>query len=102
MSQDHTSGGSRASLRMRDVRMLRNIPMASLQENSFSSAPASTHVSRDPCASTSRTRKASQEPRLKQVFIMFPYVVTVLVLLFSFGKTTDPGALGQPFERGRR
>jgi len=37
-----------------------------------------------------------------QVFIMFPYVATVAVLLFSFGKSLDPGALGQPFERGRR
>jgi general nucleoside transport system permease protein len=36
-----------------------------------------------------------------QLFIMFPYVVTVLVLLFSFGKTSDPAALGQPFVRGR-
>jgi general nucleoside transport system permease protein len=37
-----------------------------------------------------------------QVFIMFPYVATVLVLLFSFGRTSDPAALGQPFQRGRR
>ncbi len=37
-----------------------------------------------------------------QVFIMLPYVATVAVLLFSFGKTSDPGALGQAFERGRR
>jgi general nucleoside transport system permease protein len=41
-------------------------------------------------------------PIPSQMFIMLPYVVTVLVLFFSFGKTTDPGALGQPFERGRR
>jgi simple sugar transport system permease protein len=41
-------------------------------------------------------------PIPSQMFIMFPYVVTVLVLLFSFGKTSDPSALGQPFERGRR
>ena len=37
-----------------------------------------------------------------RVFIMFPYVATVAVLLFSFGKNRDPGALGQPFDRGRR
>ena len=37
-----------------------------------------------------------------QVFIMFPYVATVLVLLFSFGRARDPAALGRPFERGRR
>ena len=41
-------------------------------------------------------------PIPSQMFIMFPYVVTVLVLLFSFGKTSNPSALGQPFERGRR
>lgn len=37
-----------------------------------------------------------------QLFIMFPYVATVLVLLFSAGRSSDPAALGQPFERGRR
>jgi ABC-type uncharacterized transport system permease subunit len=37
-----------------------------------------------------------------QLFIMFPYVATVVVLLFSFGKSSDPGALGLPFDRGRR
>ena len=37
-----------------------------------------------------------------QVFIMFPYVITVIVLLFSIGKTREPAALGQPFIRSRR
>lgn len=37
-----------------------------------------------------------------QVFIMFPYVATVLVLLFSAGRSRDPAALGQPFDRSRR
>jgi ABC-type uncharacterized transport system permease subunit len=37
-----------------------------------------------------------------QVFIMFPYVATILVLLFSIGRSSDPAALGQSFDRGRR
>lgn len=37
-----------------------------------------------------------------QVFIMFPYVITVIVLLFSIGKTREPAALGRPFIRSRR
>ena len=37
-----------------------------------------------------------------QAFIMFPYLATVLVLLFSIGRSRDPAALGVPFERGRR
>jgi general nucleoside transport system permease protein len=37
-----------------------------------------------------------------QLFIMFPYVATVVVLLFSFGRSSDPGALGLPFDRSRR
>jgi simple sugar transport system permease protein len=37
-----------------------------------------------------------------QVFIMFPYLMTVIVLLFSIGKTRDPASLGIPFDRGRR
>lgn len=37
-----------------------------------------------------------------QVFIMFPYVVAVLVLLLSIGKSTNPSALGVPYERNKR
>ncbi len=37
-----------------------------------------------------------------QVFIMFPYIATVVVLLFSIGKSSDPSALGQPFDRSQR
>lgn len=37
-----------------------------------------------------------------QVFTMFPYVVAVLVLLFSIGKNSDPAALGIPYERNER
>ena len=37
-----------------------------------------------------------------QVFIMFPYVATILVLLFSIGRSSDPAALGMSFDRGRR
>lgn len=37
-----------------------------------------------------------------QVFIMFPYVLTILVLLFSIGKSKDPSALGIPFIRDSR
>lgn len=37
-----------------------------------------------------------------QVFTMFPYVVAVLVLLFSIGKSNDPTALGVPYERNKR
>lgn len=37
-----------------------------------------------------------------QVFIMFPYVITVLVLLFSIGKSRNPSALGVPFIRSKR
>jgi ABC-type uncharacterized transport system permease subunit len=33
---------------------------------------------------------------------MFPYVVAVLVLLFSIGKNTDPATLGVPYERDKR
>ena len=41
-------------------------------------------------------------PVPSQVFIMFPYVVAVLVLLFSIGKSTNPSALGVPYERSKR
>jgi simple sugar transport system permease protein len=37
-----------------------------------------------------------------QIFIMFPYVMTVLVLLFSIGKSGTPSALGIPFSRSKR
>ena len=37
-----------------------------------------------------------------QTFSMFPYVVTVVALLFSIGKSSDPAALGQPYERDQR
>ena len=41
-------------------------------------------------------------PIPSQIFTMFPYVVAVLVLLFSIGKTKDPSALGIPFSRNER
>ena len=37
-----------------------------------------------------------------QVFNMFPYVITVLVLLFSIGKNRTPAALGEPYLRNNR
>lgn len=37
-----------------------------------------------------------------QVFSMFPYVVAVIVLFLSIGKSIDPSALGVPFERNKR
>ena len=37
-----------------------------------------------------------------QTFSMLPYVVTVIALLFSIGKSSDPSALGQPYERDQR
>ncbi|MGH0051818.1 MAG: ABC transporter permease [Sphaerochaetaceae bacterium] len=37
-----------------------------------------------------------------QVFAMFPYLVTILVLLFSINKNQDPSALGVPYERDKR
>jgi simple sugar transport system permease protein len=36
-----------------------------------------------------------------QVFTMFPYIMTVIALLFSIGRSRDPAALGVPYERGR-
>ena len=36
-----------------------------------------------------------------QVFTMFPYVITVLVLLFSVGRDHSPAALGIPYERNK-
>lgn len=37
-----------------------------------------------------------------QLFNMFPYIITVLVLLFSIGKNRTPSALGQPYIRSKR
>ena len=37
-----------------------------------------------------------------QAFSMLPYVVAVVVLLFSIGKSSDPSALGKPYERDKR
>ncbi|WP_320130294.1 ABC transporter permease [uncultured Sphaerochaeta sp.] len=37
-----------------------------------------------------------------QVFTMLPYVVTVVVLLFSIGRNQDPSALGIPYDRDKR
>ena len=41
-------------------------------------------------------------PIPSQVFSMLPYIVTVVVLLFSIGKSSDPAALGEPYERNAR
>lgn len=41
-------------------------------------------------------------PIPSQVFTMFPYVVAVIVLLLSVGKSSDPVALGVPYERNKR
>lgn len=41
-------------------------------------------------------------PIPSQVFVMFPYVVAVVVLLLSIGKSSDPTALGVPYERSER
>ncbi|MDP4164933.1 MAG: ABC transporter permease, partial [Bacillota bacterium] len=41
-------------------------------------------------------------PIPSQVFTMFPYVVAVVVLIFSIGRSGDPSALGIPFERDKR
>ena len=37
-----------------------------------------------------------------QVFNMFPYLITVLVLLLSIGKDRTPAALGEPYIRNKR
>ena len=37
-----------------------------------------------------------------QVFIMFPYVATVVVLLLTAGRASPPAALGLPFDRRAR
>jgi simple sugar transport system permease protein len=36
-----------------------------------------------------------------QVFTMFPYLMTVVALLFSIGRSRNPAALGIPYERDR-
>ena len=41
-------------------------------------------------------------PLPSQAFSMLPYVVSVIVLLFSCGKNLDPAALGIPYERDKR
>ncbi|HNZ62856.1 MAG TPA: ABC transporter permease [Bacillota bacterium] len=41
-------------------------------------------------------------PVPSQVFSMMPYVVAVLVLLFSIGRSYDPSALGIPYDRNER
>ncbi len=41
-------------------------------------------------------------PLPSQVFSTIPYVAAVLVLLFSIGKSSDPAALGVPYERDKR
>jgi len=41
-------------------------------------------------------------PIPSQVFTMFPYVVAVVVLLLSIGRSSDPAALGVPYERNQR
>lgn len=41
-------------------------------------------------------------PIPSQLFTMFPYVVAVLVLLFSVGKTSEPASLGTPYARNQR
>ncbi len=37
-----------------------------------------------------------------QAFSMLPYVVAVIVLLFSIGRSTTPAAVGIPYERDKR
>lgn len=37
-----------------------------------------------------------------QAFSMLPYVVAVVVMLFSIGKNTNPSALGIPYQRDKR
>ena len=46
--------------------------------------------------------QSSGIPLPSQAFSMMPYVVAVLVLLFSYGKNLNPAALGVPYERDRR
>ncbi len=46
--------------------------------------------------------QASGVPLPSQAFSMLPYVVAVVVLLFSAGKSYNPAALGVPYERDKR
>lgn len=48
------------------------------------------------------TLQAKGVPLPTQAFSMFPYLVAVLVLLFSIGKNVDPATLGIPYERDKR
>ncbi|MBR3640676.1 MAG: ABC transporter permease [Oscillibacter sp.] len=48
------------------------------------------------------TLQAHGVPLPSQAFSMVPYLVAVLVLLFSIGKSSDPAALGRPYERDKR
>lgn len=41
-------------------------------------------------------------PLPSQAFSMLPYVVAVVVMLFSIGKNTNPSALGIPYQRDKR
>lgn len=41
-------------------------------------------------------------PLPSQAFSMFPYVVAVIVLLFSIGRSSAPAGLGIPYERDKR
>jgi simple sugar transport system permease protein len=41
-------------------------------------------------------------PIPSQVFSMMPYLVAVVVLLLSIGRSKDPAALGQPYDRMER
>lgn len=48
------------------------------------------------------TLQAKGVPLPSQAFSMLPYVVAVLVLLLSIGKSNDPSALGKPYQRDKR
>ena len=48
------------------------------------------------------TLQAKGYPLPSQAFSMLPYVVAVVVLLFSIGKSANPAALGVPYERSKR
>ena len=48
------------------------------------------------------TLQAVGVPLPSQVFSMMPYIVAVIVLLFSSGKSFNPAALGIPYERDKR
>ena len=48
------------------------------------------------------TLQASGIPLPSQAFSMLPYVVAVVVMLFSIGKNNNPATLGIPYERDKR